>query len=81
MQFLEKTIQNVRKHRDIKLVTTNRRKNYLVPQPNPHTTKVFTENLLAREMRKTEILINKPVYLGLSILEFGEILMYEFRYD
>ena len=48
-----KTMENVRKHRDIKLVTTERRRNYLVSEPNYHTTKIFTENLLAIGMRKT----------------------------
>ena len=47
-----KTMENVRKHRDIKLVTTERRRNYLVSEPNYHTTKFFTENLLAIEMKK-----------------------------
>ena len=64
-----KTMENVRKHRAIKLVTTERRRNYLVSEPNYHTAKFFTENLLVIEMKKTEILINKPVHLGLSILE------------
>ena len=58
-----KTIKNVRKDRDIKLATTERRRNYLVSEPNYHTTKFLTENLLAIEMKKTEIPINKPVYL------------------
>ena len=75
------TMENVRKHKDIKLVTTDRRRNYLVSQPNYHTTKFFTENLLAIEMKKTEILMNKPVHLGLSILELSKILMYEFWYN
>ena len=73
-----KTMENVRKHRDIKLVTTERRKNYFVSEPNYHTTKIFTENLLAIEMKKTEILMNKPFCLGLSILELSKISMYEF---
>ena len=47
-----KTMQNVRKHRDIKLVRTERRKNYLVSEPNYHTTKRFTENLLVIEMKE-----------------------------
>ena len=76
-----KTMENVRKHRDIKLVVTERRRNYLVPEPNYHTTKFFAENLLAIEMKKAEILINKPAYLGLSILELIKILMYEFWYN
>ena len=76
-----KTIENVRKHRDIKRVTTERRRNYLVSEPNYHTTKFFTENLIAIEMKKTEIIMNKPVFLGLSILELSKILMYESWYD
>ena len=49
-----KTMENLRKRRDIKPVTTKRRKNYLVPELNYHTTKFFTDNLLAIEMKKTE---------------------------
>ena len=54
----EKTMENERKHRDIKLATTEGRRNYLVSEPNYHTTKFFTENLVAMEMKKAEILIN-----------------------
>ena len=50
-----KTIENVRKHRDIKLVTTERRRNYLVSEPNYHTTKFFTECLLAKEIKNRDI--------------------------
>ena len=62
-------MENVRKHRAIKLVTTERRRIYLVSEQNSHATKFFAENLLAVEMKKIKILMNKPVYLGLSILE------------
>ena len=62
-----KTMENARKYRKTKLLTTERRKNYLVSDPNRHTLKLFTENVLAIEMRKTRILIIKLVYLGLSI--------------
>ena len=55
------TMGNVTKHIDIKLVKSERGINYLVSEPNYHTTKFFTENLLAIEMRKTQILMNKPV--------------------
>ena len=51
-----KTMENVRKHRNIKIVTTEIRRNYLVSEPNCHTTKFFTENVLATKMRKTHIL-------------------------
>ena len=76
-----KTMENVRKHRNIKLVTTKRKRNYLVSQPNYHTTKFLKKYLLAIEMRKTQILINNPVYLGLSILDLSKTVMYEFWYD
>ena len=63
---LGKTIENVRKHRNTKLVTTEKRGTYLVSKPNYHTTKFFTKRLLAIEMRKTKIYTNKPVYLCFS---------------
>ena len=71
-------MENVRKHRGNKLVTRGRRNIYLVSKPNYHTTKFFTEYLLAWKMKKTHTLMNKPVYLGLSMLELSKILMYEF---
>ena len=76
-----KAMENVGKHRDIQLITTERRKNYLVSEPNFHTTKFLPQNLLATEIKRMEILINKPVYLGLLILELSKILMCEFWYD
>ena len=66
-----KTMENVRKHRDTKLVTTDKRRMQLVSEPNYHTTKWFSENLLAIEMKKTKVKMNKPVYLGFSILEIS----------
>ena len=71
--IFRKTMKNVRKHRDIKLVTRERRRNYLVSESNYHTTKVFTENLLTTKMKKMQILMNKLVYLGISILELSKI--------
>ena len=76
-----KTMENVRKHRNIKLVKTYRRRNKLVFEPNYYTIKCFSENLVAIEMKKTKIKRNKPIYLGLSILEISKILIYEFWYD
>ena len=76
-----KTVENVRNHRDIKLVTTDGKRNKLVSEPNYHTTKCFSENLLATEMKKTKVKMNKPVYLGMSILDISKTLMYEFWYD
>ena len=76
-----KTMKNVRKHRDIKLATTDKKRNQLVSEPNYYTTKWFSENLLATEMKKTKVKMNKPVYLGLSILEISKTSMYELWYD
>ena len=76
-----KAMENLRKHRSIKLVTTEKRRNYLILEQNYHTTKSFTKNLLAIEMRKTKILMNEPVYLGLSILDLSNTVTYEFWYD
>ena len=67
--------------RNIALAATKRRMNYLISGPNYHTTKFFTENLLAIEMKKTEILMNKSVCLRLSILKLSKILMWQFWYD
>ena len=69
-----KIMGNVKKNRRIiKLVTTERRRDYLVSEPNYHTTKFFTENSLAIEMRKTQILMKKSVYLSLSILYLSKM--------
>ena len=64
-----------------KLVTAGRKRNYLVSEPTYHTTKFFIENLLAIEMRKTKILMNKPDYLSLSVIDLSRTVMYEFWYD
>ena len=66
--------ENVRKHRDIKLVINNRG-SHLLSEPNYHTTKWFSENLLAIEMNKTEIKTDKTVYLGLLILGISKIVI------
>ena len=73
-----KTMENIRKHRDTEFVTTERRKNYLVSEPNYHTTKLFTKILLAENLLIT---MNKLVYLRLSILDVSKTVMYEFCYD
>ena len=76
-----KTMENVRKHRDIKLVTTDKKRSKLVSEPNYHTMNYISENLSIIEMKRTKVKMNKPIYIGLSILEISKILMYEFWYD
>ena len=62
-------------------MTTEKGRNYLVPKPNYQTSNFFSENILAIEMRKAQILMNKPVYLGLSILELSKIVSMTFGYN
>ena len=76
-----KTMETLRKHRDIKLVTTDEKRSKLVSEPNYHTTKRFSENLMAIEMKKTNVKMNKPIYLDMSILDISKMLMYKFWYD
>ena len=76
-----KTMENIRNHRDIKLVTTDKKRSKLVSEPNYHTINLISEDLSIIEMKKTKVKMNKPIYLGLSILEISKILMYEFWYD
>ena len=79
--FGKKTMENVRKRRYIKLVKTDKKRNPLGSEPNYHTTRYFSEDLLAIEMRKTEVKMNKPVHLGMSTLDISKTWMYEFWYD
>ena len=76
-----KTMENLRKHRDIKLVTTKKRRLKLASEPNYHTTTHFSENLIAIEMKKTKVKMNKPISLGQTILDINKTVMYEFWYD
>ena len=76
-----KTMENVRKHRDIKLVKSDHERNKLVSEPNYHAMKLISENLSIIEMKKMKVKMKKPLYLGLSILEINKIIMYEFWYD
>ena len=62
-----KTMENVRKCRDIKLVTTDQNRDYLLLQSNYHIIKWYSENLLTIKMSQTKVKLNKPVYLGLSV--------------
>ena len=64
-----KTMENIRKHRYIKLVTTDKKRSKLVSEPNYHTINLISEDLSIIETKKTKVKMSKPIYLGLSILE------------
>ena len=76
-----KTIENVRNHRNIKLVTSDKRRKRLVSEPSYHLHKKFSEHLMTIEMKKTKAKMTKPIYLDMSILDISKTLMYKFWYD
>ena len=76
-----KTMENIRNHRNIKLVTTDKKRSKLVSEPNYHTIDLTSQYLSITEMKKTKIKMSKPIYLGLSILEIRKTLMYKLWYD
>ena len=74
-----KTMENVRNHRN--LVTTKEKRNRLMSEPKYHNAIFFSENLWTIKMKWARVLINKLVYLGLSIIEISKKVMYEFWYE
>ena len=76
-----KTMENIRKHRIIKLVTTEEKYLRTVMKPNFKSGVLFGENLMGCEMGKIKVVMNKPVYLGQVILDLSKIIMYELHYD
>ena len=76
-----KTMENITKHRDIKLVTTDKIKNQLASESNSHTTKYFLENLMAIKKKKTKVKMNNLIYLDMSMLDISKTLMYEYWHD
>ena len=76
-----KTMENVRNHRDIKLVTSDKRRKRLVSEPNYHSHKKFSEHLMAIKMKNTKVKMTKHIYLGMSILDISKTPIYKFWYD
>ena len=76
-----KTCENQKKRTDIKLVTTDRKRRRLTEKPHCLGFRIFSEGLAAVELRKIKLLINKPFYVGFSVLELSKLHMYKFHYD
>ena len=70
-----KTVENVRNHRYIKLLTTDKRRSILASEPNYHLSKRISNDLMIIEMRKVEVKMNKQIYLGQAILDISKILI------
>ena len=75
-----KTLENIRNHKDIRLVNNRESASRYANKPNFHHCTIFDENLIAVHMKRTKLVLNKPIYLGFSILERSKQLMYEFHY-
>ena len=75
-----KTMENIRNRVNVKLVNTGEQFKKLTAKPNYESRKIFNENLVSVHMKKTSLTMNKPVYLGMSILDLSKILMYDFHY-
>ena len=76
-----KTLENIRNRVDIRLISTDKVVQKLAAKPNYDCCKIFDENLVAVHMKKTKLYINKPVFLGMSILDLSKSLMYDFDYN
>ena len=76
-----KTMENIRKHVNIKLVNNKKQAKKLAAKPNFECSKIFDENLIAIHMKKTCFVYDKPVYLGMCILDMSKTLMYDFHYN
>ena len=74
-------MENVRNHRHIRLVNNDNKRSKLASEPNYNSTKYISEDLLIMEMNKSEVYMNKPLYLGQAILDHSKILMYKFWCD
>ena len=76
-----KTMENIRNRVDVKLVNTEEKLRKLVAKPNFRSRKIFSENLVSVHMKKTSLTMNKPVYLGMCILDLSKTIMYDFHYN
>ena len=76
-----KMMENIRKHRNTRLVMTEEKYLHTVMKPNFKSGVLFGENLMGCKMGKTKVVMNKPVCLGQAILDLSKIVMYEFHYN
>ena len=75
-----KTMENIRNRVDVQLVNEEKKARKLVSKPNYDRCTIFDENLIAIHMKRTKLVFNKPVYLGMSILDISKTIMYDFHY-
>ena len=76
-----KTMENLRKRIDVKLVNSIKKRNKLVSKPNYNSMKIFNKNLIGINMKKISLTLNRPIYCGMSILDISKTLMYDFHYN
>ena len=76
-----KTMENIRNRVNVKLVNTKEKARKLIAKPNFKSCKIFNENLISVHIKKTSLVMNKPVYLGACILDLSKTIMYDFHYN
>ena len=76
-----KTMENIRNRVNVKLVNNEEKARKLIAKPNYNSCKIFSENLISVHMKKTSLVMNKPVYLGACILDLSKTIMYDFHYN
>ena len=76
-----KTLENIRNRVDIRLISTDKVAQKLAAKPNYDCCTIFEENFVAVHMKKTKLYLNKPVYLGMSVLDLSKFLMHDFHYN
>ena len=76
-----KTMENIKNRVDIHLVTDEKQASKFISKPNYNCRTIFCDNLAAIHMKKTHLVFNEPVYLGMCILDLSKTLMYEFHYN
>ena len=79
--FFGKTCEDVRKYRDVKIVLDEKKARKLISRPSLEQCKIYEENLVAIQLKRNKVILNKPSYIGLTVLEISKLIMYDFHYD
>ena len=79
--FFGKTCDDVRKYRDVRIARDDKKVKKLVTKPQYKEHKIYAENMASIQLKKTVVKLNKPCYIGMSILDISKLKMYQFHYE